>query len=148
MAPLGAINEFYMNCAAIDIVGEGIDTLKNYPDMFVGGPLVIANAPNVGKDCQPSPNTILKYPNPGSKVTTSTDPLYSFFTPTGKKCYAGLSSGSESGSSSGSESGKGNQTQIPTSNTIVKPVFSTASTPVSNAPAAAEGTCKPCNCKC
>lgn len=62
----GGVNEFYMNCAPIDIGGEGGDesALEALPDMFV------ANVPGVS-DCMSTLGKDTIYPEPGNSLDDS-----------------------------------------------------------------------------
>ncbi|KAI5804540.1 extracellular protein, partial [Geopyxis carbonaria] len=63
----GNRDEYYMNCAAVEITGSGTSTLDELPDMWVGDQRI----PGVIKEgeCASTAGSALKYPNPGEKVT-------------------------------------------------------------------------------
>ncbi|RPB15494.1 hypothetical protein P167DRAFT_465855, partial [Morchella conica CCBAS932] len=65
-AVTGNRDEFYMNCASVEITGSGTSTLEDYPAMYVGDmniPGQIATG-----ECRSTAGTALLYPNPGTEV--------------------------------------------------------------------------------
>jgi hypothetical protein len=91
-------NEFYMNCAAVEIEDGGSSTLQDHPDMFVGD-MVLAGHIKAG-ECATTGETNLEYPNPGPTelVTRTETEGLPFKKPTAGKCFA---PGSKGGAASG-----------------------------------------------
>lgn len=88
IAATGNRDEFYMNCASVEITGTGTSTLDDYPNMYVGEmniPGQIATG-----ECRSTAGTALLYPNPGpaDRVTTSPVDGIPFKGPSGGNCFA------------------------------------------------------------
>lgn len=88
IAVSGNRDEFYMNCAAVEITGSGTSTLDDYPNMYVGEmniPGQIATG-----ECRSTAGTALLYPNPGpaDRVTVSEVAGIPFKAPTSGNCFA------------------------------------------------------------
>lgn len=82
----GNREEYYMNCAAVDIVGSGSSKLETFPDMFVGEMLL---PPNINEnECRTTEGFAMEYPNPGEFKTVENVPNIGFKKPTDGKCYA------------------------------------------------------------
>ncbi|KAI5853536.1 hypothetical protein BZA05DRAFT_320918, partial [Tricharina praecox] len=69
IAVTGNRDEFYMNCAKVEIQGgggDGGDMLEESPDMFLGDMNVQGH---IGQgQCKSTPGAALRYPNPGEEV--------------------------------------------------------------------------------
>ena len=65
----GNRNEFYMNCAKVEIEGEGRGLLEGRPDMWVGD-LTKEGVAGVG-ECRSVEGAGLRYPDPGTEVTVT-----------------------------------------------------------------------------
>ena len=73
IARTGNRMEFYMNCAAVKIEGDGKSTLDTFPDMYLGE---VRFGPIGEGMCRSVFGENLEYPNPGSeeRVTRYADP--------------------------------------------------------------------------
>lgn len=88
IAVSGNRDEFYMDCAAVEITGSGTSTLDDYPNMYVGEmniPGQIATG-----ECRSTAGTALVYPDPGpaDRVTVSEVAGIPFKAPTKGNCFA------------------------------------------------------------
>ncbi|XEV06361.1 hypothetical protein FSHL1_011648 [Fusarium sambucinum] len=121
--------EMYMNCAAVNIEGQGGSAgyLDSLPDMFVA---------NIGNNCETQPNSDLKFPNPGNSVSKLKSELLG---PEGTGCQkpgGGSGGGSNGGADSSPEPSA--PAAAPTSDTGAQPT-EPATTPTP-APGAGSGS--------
>jgi hypothetical protein len=84
VAVSGNRNEFYMNCAKVNIEGSGSSTLNDLPDMFVGD--LTKEGVVAENECRSTAGSALKYPNPGNAVTVKEVAGIPFASPTEGTC--------------------------------------------------------------
>jgi len=87
----GNRDEFYMNCATVEIEGSGTDRLQGLPDMYLGEMQIQGHIAT--GECASTPGTALEYPNPGENVTKDLVQGISLKRPTEGKCFAPGSGG-------------------------------------------------------
>lgn len=124
--------EFYMNCGAVELTGEGGDksAFEALPDMFVAN-LQGINSCNTN-DLSGSEQTAkdVKFPNPGQSVEVNEGP-WGFGSPSGDCGASGPSGGGSNGGSGGSYPTASQPAATPASSYVAQPP---ASSPAGGAP--------------
>lgn len=106
-AVTGNRNEFYMNCAAMKITGNGDSTLDDFPDMYVGDMTLPGQIPDGA--CRSTAGTALQYPNPGTALTVTTVQGIPFKLPSDGQCFI------KGKGTSGGAASSGGAVYVPTS---------------------------------
>lgn len=128
VAVSGNRDEFYMNCAAVQITGAGTSTLEDYPNMYVGE-MNIPGQISTG-ECRSTAGTAMLYPDPGpaDRVTVSEVAGIPFKAPTKGNCFAPGGKAPVVGPPSSSSSSTSAVVVPSASSTYVAPVVSKPST--------------------
>lgn len=125
VAVSGNRDEFYMNCAKVEVEGSGKSVLKDLPDMFVGD--LSKTGVAADGECRSTAGSALQYPEAGTEVTVEEVPGIGFAGPTEGVCALKTEGDDEESSDDGSS-------ETPVEETPVEePVVDT---PVAKQPAA------------
>ncbi|KAF8541445.1 hypothetical protein BDD12DRAFT_501966 [Trichophaea hybrida] len=105
IAVSGNRDEFYMDCAAVNISGGGSNKLQSFPDMYLGEMQIPGHiAPG---ECASTQGFAVVYPNPGPAPVKTQVAGIDFKAPTTGNCFA---PGSVGGGNGGNNGNGGNST--------------------------------------